>query len=296
MALVHWARATIVDGLCSGISRHENRSWNSLSHSIALESSKQVSLLCLYQEMIVIGNTLFTSIWNLETGRLLSVFRNPPELRLVLESNQNVRVVFHNPTLVIAAQEGQHFVFSVGQDNQMEYVQHVTDPEIANHGFSYSPMALICGTHYFIANGGFPDELSVYLLERQTPYFMNSQVHIHPELVLSKFNSFSVFEHVTEPTRSTNTVMGIMYPLSEAKAAERYHLSILPIRDLKSAYQDPDGSTIAACSHHTTDDFEQSLYVWDFRYERRRPRYFEKFHLAEKIVFICFESSPTWLE
>ena len=80
------------------------------------------------------------------------------------------------------------------------------------------------------------------------------------------------------------------YALSEVKAFERQYLVVPPFRDVQRADLVQDDTMLVTCTFQPTDEFDQSLLVWDFRVDRPKDRFIEKVAVNGKIVWVCYEA------
>lgn len=160
-----------------------------------------------------------------------------------------------------------------------------------------APLGFIIGTHFLITNGAFPDELSLWRLNRPHAKCPTSSAttpikFIDSEILLGHFSSFKDLNEIPDQlTRlvESGTQISSSHSLSETKSLKRHHLSVPPFRDVKTAVIDPDCSMLFACSSQPTDEFEECIHIWDFRVSRSRTRIIEKFMVDTTAVWLCYE-------
>lgn len=112
------------------------------------------------------------------------------------------------------------------------------------------------GNGFVITNGGFPDELTVWLFNSpSSPKSPTEAKNLDSMVLFTKSGSwnevYAEIENINttaDKSETADTVISTKYTLSESKALKRFGLDVPPFRDIKSVFMDPDQSTIFACT------------------------------------------------
>ncbi|KAJ3025236.1 hypothetical protein HK097_006717, partial [Rhizophlyctis rosea] len=108
-------------------------------------------------------------IYSLHTGQILYTLSIPRSYLPSLNTHACLNVALWNNRLAYGVYDATFFVCELedpkeggGGTGTGRVVCKLKDEEVGRHGFTYAPMTMVMGEWFLVANGGFPDELSLW--------------------------------------------------------------------------------------------------------------------------------------
>ena len=238
-------------------------------------------IVCLdvaFDNLAILFNDGSISVWNLDSGQLLSVFSIPSPHYASFQDSLRKNISISSEFVGIGlSKTGQYLIFAKDRFGLYHFQKCIpAEMHSPQDSFSASPTTFKISNSFVLTNSNQPDEVSVY--------------RIQPDKNQHAINLFKS-STIAAPSKHINRLFEIekCFDMSEAITLSIYGFHKTEASgDMPVACFDDDGGMLLGFVESDQDE-KSRLLVWDFRVERIGNRYFEKVKLGESPIWLCYD-------